>query len=125
MGGKSSSSNKTSTTNQTVSGSVGIDGDNTGYVVSGVRDSQITVTDGGSVQAALEVMTKANDNVTSMAKDMTTQALVTAQEATTGAMDVMKNLSMQSDSGTVQEVSKYFMYGAVALSVAYAVRGKL
>ncbi|RQW61032.1 hypothetical protein [Vibrio viridaestus] len=145
MGGKSSSSNSTTTNYKTTSGSVGIDGDNNGYVLAGVENSsvKVNVTDGGSVKAALAAMTDANSNVTSMAKtmvaantdvskyaidassDLGTKALVNAQQATTDAMDIMKNLSLNSDAGTAQEMTKYFMFGAVAIAVAVAVRGKL
>ncbi|PAR63248.1 hypothetical protein [Vibrio metoecus] len=53
------------------------------------------------------------------------QALVNAQSATTDAMDIMKTLSLRSDAGTAQQMTKYFMFAAVAVAVAAAVRGKL
>jgi hypothetical protein len=143
FGGSSSSSNTTNTSTEVVSGSVGISGANQGYVLSGVKNSTVNVTDGGSVAAALSAMTSAGDNVTSMAKSMVTtsadlskyaidsnstlgvKALVNAQQATTDAMDIMKNISLSSDAGTTQQLSKYFMYGAVALAVAFVMRGKM
>lgn len=53
------------------------------------------------------------------------KALVNAQSATTDAMDIMKTLSTQSDAGTAQQMTKYFMIGAVALGVAMAFKGKI
>lgn len=61
---------------------------------------------------------------TELAKLLGTKALVNAQSATTDAMDIMKTLSTQSDAGTAQQLTKYFMIGAVALGVAMAFKGR-
>ncbi|MEZ9413642.1 hypothetical protein AB4189_05505 [Vibrio sp. 10N.286.49.E1] len=192
MGGKSSSSNvttnTTTTTNKNTSNA--FNADQNGTVISGVEHSNVTVTDGGAVKAALAAMTDASDNITKnaqyaiahggavskyvvgqnsdvtkyamahnsavnkyaissnneinknalahnaslskvaitktndLAKALGTRALVNAQSTSKDAMDIMKNLSLQSDAGTAQEMTKYFMLGAVALSVAVAFKGK-
>lgn len=138
MGGKSSSSNQTTTINETNSTQLtnAFNADMNGTVISGIENSTISVTDGGSVQAALKAMTDASkaaiDGVvtsnkygTDLAEKLGIQALVNAQSATTDAMDIMKNLSLNSDAGTAQQVTKYFMWGMVAVAVSMAVKGKL
>ncbi|AOW84217.1 hypothetical protein [Vibrio mimicus] len=149
MGGKSSSSNQTTTINETNSTQLtnAFNADMNGTVISGIENSTISVTDGGSVQAALKAMTDASKlsiesalsqqkvgadlskyvvgQNTDLAKSLGVQALVNAQSATTDAMDIMKNLSLNSDAGTAQQVTKYFMWGMVAVAISMAVRGKL
>ncbi|HFG1604187.1 TPA: hypothetical protein ACGFXW_000020 [Vibrio cholerae] len=149
MGGKSSSSNQTTTINETNSTQLtnAFNADMNGTVISGIENSTISVTDGGSVQAALKAMTDASKlsiesalsqqkvgadlskyvvgQNTDLAKSLGVQALVNAQSATTDAMDIMKNLSLNSDAGTAQQVTKYFMWGMVAVAVSMAVKGKL
>ncbi|EOW9187379.1 hypothetical protein ACN1SV_001976 [Vibrio cholerae] len=149
MGGKSSSSNQTTTINETNSTQLtnAFNADMNGTVISGIENSTISVTDGGSVQAALKAMTDASKlsiesalsqqkvgadlskyvvgQNTDLAKSLGVQALVNAQSATTDAMDIMKNLSLNSDAGTAQQVTKYFMFAAVAVAVAVAIKGKL
>ncbi|ELS8947699.1 chemotaxis protein [Vibrio furnissii] len=65
MGGKSSSSNKTTTTN--VSGQNAISGDNLGTAISGVNNSTInvTATDYGAVEGALAFAGDALDDFSS------------------------------------------------------------
>ncbi|HFG1968640.1 TPA: hypothetical protein ACGF6M_001907 [Vibrio cholerae] len=149
MGGKSSSSNQTTTINETNSTQLtnAFNADMNGTVISGIENSTISVTDGGSVQAALKAMTDASKlsiesalsqqkvgadlskyvvgQNTDLAKSLGVQALVNAQSATTDAMDIMKNLSLNSDAGTAQQMTKYFMFAAVAVAVAVAIKGKL
>lgn len=149
MGGKSQSSNQTTTINETNSTQLtnAFNADMNGTVISGIENSTISVTDGGSVQAALKAMTDASKlsiesalsqqkvgadlskyvvgQNTDLAKSLGVQALVNAQSATTDAMDIMKNLSLNSDAGTAQQVTKYFMWGMVAVAVSMAVKGKL
>lgn len=149
MGGKSSSSNQTTTINETNSTQLtnAFNADMNGTVISGIENSTISVTDGGSVQAALKAMTDASKlsiesalsqqkvgadlskyvvgQNTDLAKSLGVQALVNAQSATTDAMDIMKTLSLRSDAGTAQQMTKYFMFAAVAVAVAAAVKGKL
>ncbi|EKF9475843.1 hypothetical protein ACOCGO_002089 [Vibrio cholerae] len=149
MGGKSSSSNQTTTINETNSTQLtnAFNADMNGTVISGIENSTISVTDGGSVQAALKAMTDASKlsiesalsqqkvgadlskyvvgQNTDLAKSLGVQALVNAQSATTDAMDIMKNLSLNSDAGTAQQVTKYFMLAMVAVAVSMAVKGKL
>ncbi|MFP1107565.1 hypothetical protein ACK8QL_04300 [Vibrio cholerae] len=149
MGGKSSSSNQTTTINETNSTQLtnAFNADMNGTVISGIENSTISVTDGGSVQAALKAMTDASKlsiesalsqqkvgadlskyvvgQNTDLAKSLGVQALVNAQSATTDAMDIMKTLSLRSDAGTAQQMTKYFMFAAVAVAVAVAIKGKL
>ncbi|MCD1241231.1 hypothetical protein [Vibrio cholerae] len=149
MGGKSSSSNQTTTINETNSTQLtnAFNADMNGTVISGIENSTISVTDGGSVQAALKAMTDASKlsiesalsqqkvgadlskyvvgQNTDLAKSLGVQALVNAQSATTDAMDIMKTLSLRSDAGTAQQMTKYFMLAAVAVAVAAAFKGKL
>lgn len=149
MGGKSSSSNQTTTINETNSTQLtnAFNADMNGTVISGIENSTISVTDGGSVQAALKAMTDASKlsiesalsqqkvgadlskyvvgQNTDLAKSLGVQALVNAQSATTDAMDIMKNLSLNSDAGTAQQMTKYFMLAAVAVAVAVAIKGRL
>lgn len=149
MGGRSSSASNTTTTTNTKNTHVSnaFNDEMNGVLVSGIENSNVTITDGGSVQAALKAMTDASKSAidgmvennkyntdlskyvvgenTSLAKTVATGALNNAQSATTDAMDIMKNLSLNSDAGTAQEMTKYFMFGAVALAVAVAFRGKI
>ncbi|CAK1846582.1 Chemotaxis protein [Vibrio crassostreae] len=159
MGGSSKSSNQTNNTTNTSNKNTSnaFNADQNGTVISGVEHSNITVTDGGAVKAALAAMTDASENITKnsqyaiahngeigkyaiahnsevskvainqstdLAKALGTHALVNAQSTSKDAMDIMKNLSLQSDAGTAQQVTKYFMFGAVALSVAVALKGR-
>ncbi|PMH28435.1 hypothetical protein BCU71_07680 [Vibrio lentus] len=170
MGGSSKSSNQTNNTTNTSNKNTSnaFNADQNGTVISGVEHSNITVTDGGAVKAALAAMTDASENITKnsqyaiahngevskyaiahngemgkyaiahnsevskvaisqstdLAKALGTHALVNAQSTSKDAMDIMKNLSLQSDAGTAQQMTKYFMFGAVALSVAVALKGK-
>ncbi|NGZ66312.1 hypothetical protein G6Z92_04830 [Vibrio aestuarianus subsp. cardii] len=148
MGGKSSSSNQTTNTTITENTQLSnaFNADMNGVLLSGIEGSTVNVTDGGAVKAALAAMTGASDAAikgmvsanasnndlskfvvgqnTNLAELLGTKALVNAQSATTDAMDIMKTLSTQSDAGTAQQMTKYFMIGAVALGVAMAFKGK-
>lgn len=144
MGGKSQSSNQTTNTTITENTQLSnaFNADMNGVLLSGIENSTVTVTDGGSVKAALDAMAANSKNAIDgmlasnkdsndlakslgiLSKDLGVQALVNAQSATTGAMDIMKNLSLASDAGTAQQMTKYFMLGAVGLAVAVAIRGK-
>jgi hypothetical protein len=137
MGGSSKSSNQTSNTTITENTNLSnaFNADMNGVLLSGIENSTVTVTDGGSVKAALDAMAAnsknaidgmlaSNKDSNDLAKSLGIQALVNAQSATTGAMDIMKNLSLSSDAGTAQQMTKYFMLGAVGLAVAVAIRGR-
>ncbi|AXU40228.1 hypothetical protein [Vibrio anguillarum] len=148
MGGKSSSSNQTNNTTITENTQLSnaFNADMNGVLLSGIEGSTVNVTDGGAAKAALAAMTGASDAAikgmvsanannndlskyvvgqnTSLAELLGTKALVNAQSATTDAMDIMKTLSTQSDAGTAQQLTKYFMIGAVALGVAMAFKGR-
>lgn len=137
MGGKSSSSNQTTNTTITENSQLSnaFNADMNGTLVSGIEGSTINVTDGGAVNAALKVMTEGSKNAidamlesskysTDLSKVLGVNALNNAQSATTDAMDIMKSLASQSDAGTAQEMTKYFMLAAVAVAVAFAVKGK-
>ncbi|OED60267.1 hypothetical protein BCU71_25435 [Vibrio lentus] len=58
MGGSSKSSNSTTnnTTTNNESNSAAFNGDMSGHVMSGIKDSTINMTDGGAVNKALEAM---------------------------------------------------------------------
>lgn len=137
MGGKSSSSNQTTNTTITENSQLSnaFNADMNGTLVSGIEGSTINVTDGGAVNAALKAMTEGSKNAidamlesskysTDLSKVLGVNALNNAQSATTDAMDIMKSLASQSDAGTAQEMTKYFMLAAVAVAVAFAVKGK-
>ncbi|MBY7884082.1 hypothetical protein KW425_10295 [Vibrio fluvialis] len=148
MGGKSSSSNQTTNTTITENSQLSnaFNADMNGTLVSGIEGSTINVTDGGAVNAALKAMTEGSKNAIDamlentkhstdlskalgvysmdLSKVLGVNALNNAQSATTDAMDIMKSLASQSDAGTAQEMTKYFMLAAVAVAVAFAVKGK-
>ncbi|MGG5572861.1 hypothetical protein [Vibrio diazotrophicus] len=137
MGGSSKSSNQTSNTTITENTNLSnaFNADMNGVLLSGIENSTVTVTDGGSVKAALDAMATnsknaidsmlaSNKDSNDLAKSLGIQALVNAQGATSDAMDIMKNLSLASDAGTAQQMTKYFMLGAVGLAVAIAIRGR-
>ncbi|NAW57762.1 MULTISPECIES: hypothetical protein [unclassified Vibrio] len=158
MGGSSSSANHTNTNTETISGSVGVDGSNTGLIVSGAKGMTVNMTDGGAINAALKAMTDGTNTAlkagleinkvslatnadlskamgalntdlskyaigqnTELTKTLGVHALVNADKATSDAMDIMKNLSLNSDAGTAQQTTKYFMVGATVIAVAVAV----
>ncbi|WP_425628539.1 hypothetical protein [Vibrio neptunius] len=137
MGGKSSSSNTTNTHTEVISGSVGIDGSNSGTVMSGIKGTvNVTTTDHGAVNAALKAVTQASTNNLDLSKyaigkntelvsKVSTQALVNAQSATTGAMDMMKNITMSNDPMAAQNMTKYLALSVAAIGVAAVLRGKL
>lgn len=154
MGGSSSSSSSTTNnyTTSNTSGTAAASGDNLGNMISGVTDSNITVTDGGAVNKALEMMFKNSDSAfdfgnkalqvneavtkaamnhsgTSLDKalDFGRDALEAAQGATDSALDVAKNLSLDSDAATARDTNKNMMYTTIAIAVALgivAMKGK-
>ncbi|CZF79463.1 hypothetical protein [Grimontia marina] len=143
MGGKSSSSNTTTNTTTTtnLNSSVGIQGANNGVVLSGVTDSTIhaTMTDHGAVSAALQAMSKSssealesNEAVSRLAisemgdlsRDVVSQSLTASAGATSAALDVAKNLSLSSEAGSAQTMTKYVALSLAAVGVAVALRGK-
>ncbi|MDF2185460.1 hypothetical protein O1O06_11870 [Grimontia hollisae] len=147
MGGKSSSSNTTHTTNVVTSGQSHVDGDNTGVILSGVNNSRVSlsVTDHGAVSAALKAMSEtaadafglgrdaieSNEAVSKLAigemsdlsQDIVNKALVSAEGATSAALDVAKNLTLSSDAGSAQQMTKYVALSLAAVGVAAALRG--
>lgn len=80
------------------------------------------MTDGS--KNAIDAMLENTKYSTDLSKVLGVNALNNAQSATTDAMDIMKSLASQSDAGTAQEMTKYFMLAAVAVAVAFAVKGK-
>jgi tellurite resistance protein len=138
MGGRSSSSNQTKTTTEVTTGSVGFDGSNDGLILSGLRNSNVnvTTTDHNAIDKALRAMSDSNalnvdlskfaiSESTAISKALGSQALVASEKATTQVMDIIGNLSLNSDAGTAQTVSKYMALSAVAVVVAFAIsRGK-
>lgn len=141
MGGSSKSTNNTTTNTTTVneSNSAAFNGDMSGHVISGVKNSTITVTDGGAVNAALKAVYDNNKEAFSFGKEaldineavsraaidksygVASQAMTFSDNATKMALDVASNLSLDSDAATARETSKYMMYTAVALAVGFAV----
>lgn len=132
MGGKSSSNsttnNKYVTTN--VSGTSAASGDNNGLQLSGVNNSTIkaTMTDHGAVNKALTEMFNVTDEALDFGEVALTKneniidkALNFASKASNGALDVAKNLSLDSDAATARETNKNMMYTTVAIAVALGI----
>ncbi|MGL4379656.1 MAG: hypothetical protein ACRCTB_00855 [Vibrio sp.] len=90
MGGKSSSSNSTTNNTTNTSGSVGVQGDNAGTIISGVSGSTIntTVTDHGAVAGSFEAI---NNAIAAMNKNNEN-----AFDVVESTSDNMKDLAMQS-----------------------------
>ncbi|EGU42976.1 MULTISPECIES: hypothetical protein [Vibrio] len=89
MGGGSSSSNTTTNNTTNTSGSVGVQGDNAGTIISGVSGSTIntTVTDHGAVAGAMEAV---NNALEAMANSQES-----ALETVTSTNNNLKDLAMQ------------------------------
>ncbi|MEZ8794815.1 hypothetical protein AB6D86_23395 [Vibrio splendidus] len=141
MGGKSKSSNVTTntTTTSNESNSAAFNGDMSGHVMSGIKDSTINMTDGGAVNKALEAMFEnskeafsfgeealnVNEAVTKAAidsnKNVFDKALTFTQSASDMALGVAKNLSLDSDAATARDANKNMMYTTVAIAVAVAI----
>lgn len=130
MGGKSSS--KSSSTNNytttSTSGTVASEGDNNGVMIAGVNDSTITVTDHGAVKAALEEISKVTDsafdfgsNAIKANENVLDKAFAFTQTASDAALDVAKNLSLDSDAATARDANRNMMLTAVAMAVALGV----
>ena len=103
MGGDSTSSNTNITTNTNTSGSVGIGGSNSGTVISGVNDSNITVTDHGAINSAIDAMQGASDSALDFASDALSDVLENNKNTTDSALGVvsdtnsaLKDLAMQA-----------------------------
>lgn len=112
MGGDSSSSNSTTNNTTNTSGSVGVQGDNAGTIISGVSGSTIntTVTDHGAVSGAfdainnaIESMNSNNENAFDFAGDALDKVIASNNNTIDKTMDVvestnnnMKDLAMQS-----------------------------
>lgn len=153
MGGKSSSNSASNTYNTTknTSGSVGLDGDNHGTVISGVSESNITITDHGAVNSALKAMSdvskgafdlgsdaiEANEAVTrdvissnervsmgviGLSNDIVGDALSQSERSTEMALDVARNISRDTGSATNQDAVKYMALATVAVAVSMALR---
>lgn len=140
MGGKSSSNSTTTTTTTTVnkSNSAAFNGDMTGHVVSGVENSSIVLSDHGAVKEALAsnvaVSERAfdfgdkalddafdfGDKALGEAFSFGRDALEMSEAATDSALDVARNLSLDSDAHTVQSASNNMMWGMIAVSAAFA-----
>ncbi|MCC5516668.1 hypothetical protein BCT65_006275 [Vibrio splendidus] len=141
MGGSSKSSNSTTnnTTTNNESNSAAFNGDMSGHVMSGIKDSTINMTDGGAVNKALEAMFEnskeafsfgeealnVNEAVTKAAIDSNEnvfdKALTFTQSASDMALGVAKNLSLDSDAATARDANKNMMYTTVAIAVAVAI----
>ena len=86
MGGGGKSSSNTSTTNTSVSGQTGIEGDNLGVAVSGVNGNvDIVSTDHGAVKGAFEFGTKAAEQLGESFETLT-------NSNTTVTTEAMKNM---------------------------------
>ncbi|MCL9782088.1 chemotaxis protein [Vibrio sp. S4M6] len=87
MGGKSSSSNTTQSTN--VSGQTAISGDNLGTAISGVNNStvNVTATDHGAVKHAFEL----GGELVEQSGEMFEQALEHANQVNVNSMDFAEN----------------------------------
>lgn len=139
MGGKSSSSSNTttntSTTTNNESHSAAFNGDMSGHLISGNKNSTINVTDHGAVNKALAEMfnvtdsaldfgsdaIKSNESVLDKALNFGKEALQSGQRATDSALDVAKNLSLDSDAATARDANKNMMYSVVAIAVALGI----
>ncbi|MCG9576419.1 hypothetical protein L1D14_09225 [Vibrio tubiashii] len=139
MGGSSSSASNTttntSTTTNNESHSAAFNGDMSGHVISGTKNSTITLTDHGAVNKALTEIAKvtdsafdfgsdalkSNENVLDKAFSFGKQAMQSAQGATDSALDVAKNLSLDSDAATARETNKNMMYTTIAIAVALGI----
>lgn len=132
MGGKSSSKSTTNNTYTTtnVSGTSAASGDNNGLQLSGVNNSTInaTITDHGAVNKALTEMFNVTDEALDFGEVALTKnesiidkALNFASKASNGALDVAKNLSLDSDAATARETNKNMMYTTVAIAVALGI----
>lgn len=132
MGGKSSSKSTTNNTYTTtnVSGTSAASGDNNGLQLSGVNKSTInaTITDHGAVNKALTEMFNVTDEALDFGEVALTKneniidkALNFASKASNGALDVAKNLSLDSDAATARETNKNMMYTTVAIAVALGI----
>lgn len=147
MGGSSSSANQSSTETTTVNKntSVGLNDELNGNFVQGLENSTVNITDGGAVNKALESIVQnskeafsfggealsVNEAVTKAAMESTGDYLqsaldfgrdaITASEVATGsALDVAKNLSLDSDAATARDTNKNMMYSTLAIAVALA-----
>lgn len=127
MGGSSSSSssNKTNYTTTSTSGTVANEGDNNGVQLAGVNGSTITLTDHGAVNKALAAMFDVTDEafdfgegVLETHENIFDKALSFTQSASDAALDVAKNLSLDSDAATARDANKNMMYSTVAIAVA-------
>lgn len=128
MGGKSSSSSNTTTNTSTVttnkSNSAAFNGDMSGHVISGAENSTITLTDNGAVKAALAEIANVTDdafdfgtNAIKSNENVLSKALQFASGASQSALDVAKNLSLDSDAATARDANKNMMYTGVAMAV--------
>lgn len=128
MGGRSSSSSNTTTNTSTVttnkSNSAAFNGDMSGHVISGVENSNVTLTDNGAVKAALEEIAKVTDDAFDFGskafasnENVLAKALQFASGASQSALDVAKNLSLDSDAATARDANKNMMYTGVAMAV--------
>jgi len=136
MGGSSKSSNHTTTTTNTTNEQVSnaFNGDQNGVVVSGIKNSNVTVTDGGAVKNALDSMSKSVNGgydlskytvgkTTDLARELTKESLLIAERSTKGTMDAISTITKQNGYSTTQEVSKYFALAGVAIAVAMVWKG--
>ncbi|EGR2474319.1 hypothetical protein ACXKU4_002671 [Vibrio cholerae] len=114
MGGDSSSSNTTNNNTVNTSGSVGVTGDNAGTIISGVSGSTInnnmTMTDHGAIEGAmdainnaLDAMTSNNNNAFDFAEGALDKVLESNNNTIDKTMDVitssnnnLKDLAMQA-----------------------------
>lgn len=139
-GGNSSSKNITNNTNDINSGTLAVSGDNSGTLLSGIKNSNITITDGGAVGAALgamqsttseaieaneamhkqntDLITNISSDLTGVISDMASKALGTVERSTDGARDWITTAVKQNSQGTTQEMSKYFAVAVVTMAVA-------
>ena len=110
MGGDSKSSTSNYTENTNTSGSVGVSGDNTGTVISGVNNSTIntTVTDHGAINAAGSAINnalEAMENINKSSIDGIVEPNKDALDVVSSTNDNLSDLAMQSASNAKETMN--------------------
>ncbi|MDD9178427.1 MULTISPECIES: hypothetical protein [Aliivibrio] len=137
-GGESSSTTTTTTTN--TSGSNAAQGDNNGTMISGVNNSQITVTDHGAVNGSLnfagdvvdkvlESNTAANNNVVDVAnnamstvKDSASQMAINAKESMNFAKEMATTTITGGSSEGQKQIAMVVVGCVVVIGVVFGIK---
>lgn len=99
--------------NVTKSSNVAAQGDNQGYMLSGIENSNITVTDGGAVDEALKMASGSFKNLTDTSQsnyknmivansDALKMALASNEEINQNSVNAFKNMTSQAAANTKQ-----------------------